>query len=372
MKYRNTDYLDLMTFRGGRPMLCELFGPLVGLTGEWAAQGASSGEMSLETFGFDCVELAGAGGHCGFVGGQEEVVLEETDRFLITRDAMGRTMKLQKGVASIALPMDFPVRDMDDWLRIKGRFAFCEGRVDRAVAAKAAMRRLGGALTLLSVPGAFMTARDLMGDEALCLAFYDQPELLHDIFSTLAATSVEVIRRIGQYVTIDNLCIGEDLAGKSGPLLSPAHVREFLAPYYRAAWDAAREAGAVLFSQDSDGFVEPVMEAFIACGVNVFYPCEPAAGMDIVKLRRRFGKRCAFKGGIDKLALLGGPEDIERELQYKLTDPALRAGMVFGLDHRIPNGTPLENYIYYVETAREILGIKPAPNGERKFFRMAF
>ena len=36
-------------------------------------------------------------------------------------------------------------------------------------------------------------------------------------------------------------------------------------------------------------------------------------------------------------------------------------GCVLALDHRIPNGTPLENYRYYVRTAREILGLEPDP-----------
>lgn len=370
MRYSNKEYIDLMTFKDGRPMLCELFGPLVGLPGEWAAQGASADEQSLDAFGFDYVETIDAGGHCGLLDDRPPVVLEENDRFLITRDSMGRTMKLPKGVATIALPMDFPVQTMDDWLKIKPRFAFHESRINHVAARRAAAKRGQGALTLLSLPGAFGMSRDLMGDEALCLAFYDKPELLHDILATFAVTAVAVIQQVGRHVTLDNLCIGEDLAGKSGPLLSPEQVRTFFAPYYQAVWDAAREAGAALFSQDSDGFVEPVMEAFMTCGVNVFFPCEPAAGMDVTQLRRRFGRRCAFKGGIDKLSLLGGIDGIERELQYKLIDPALRSGMVFGLDHRIPNGVPIENYRYYIRRARELLGLPEAR--PVKHIRMAF
>ena len=45
---------------------------------------------------------------------------------------------------------------------------------------------------------------------------------------------------------------------------------------------------------------------------------------------------------------------------------------VFGLDHRIPNGTPLENYRYYVQRGREILGL-PALDGKAQGWgRMAF
>jgi hypothetical protein len=44
--------------------------------------------------------------------------------------------------------------------------------------------------------------------------------------------------------------------------------------------------------------------------------------------------------------------------------------MVFGLDHRIPNGTPVANYRFYVRTAREILGLDPNP--KPGWARMAF
>jgi len=49
-----------------------------------------------------------------------------------------------------------------------------------------------------------------------------------------------------------------------------------------------------------------------------------------------------------------------------------QGGTVFGLDHRIPNGTPLENYRYYVDTGREILGLPPRTRGHKGWQRMAF
>jgi uroporphyrinogen-III decarboxylase len=113
--------------------------------------------------------------------------------------------------------------------------------------------------------------------------------------------------------------------------------------------------------------MNPVMDAFIECGVNVFYPCEPAAGMDIVALRKKYGKKFAMIGGIDKHVLRASKEEIRKELEYKL-QPIMRGGGVcFALDHRIPNGTPLENYRYYVKTTREILGIEDEEKGWGRF-----
>jgi uroporphyrinogen-III decarboxylase len=115
--------------------------------------------------------------------------------------------------------------------------------------------------------------------------------------------------------------------------------------------------GTQLFSQDSDGNMEAVMETFIDSGVNIMLPAEPAAGMDIVALRKRYGTRMAFKGGIDKHVLRQDRAAIVKELEYKLQPLMRQGGMIFGLDHRIPNGTSLENYRFYIRTAKEILGL---------------
>ncbi len=51
--------------------------------------------------------------------------------------------------------------------------------------------------------------------------------------------------------------------------------------------------------------------------------------------------------------------------------PLMReGGVVFGLDHRIPNGTPLDLYRYYVRRGRELLGLEPNP--QPSWGRMAF
>lgn len=61
---------------------------------------------------------------------------------------------------------------------------------------------------------------------------------------------------------------------------------------------------------------------------------------------------------------------IRRELEYKMSKPMLHGGTIFAIDHRIPNGTPLENYRFYVRTGREILGLPPI--SEQGWERMAF
>lgn len=354
----------------GREMFCELFGPLLPLEAEWRRQGASEKEIAMTAFDWDYVLRANLAADCGAMTGITPTVISDNEQETISIDHYGRRMKLIKQSASIPLPLTHPVETMEDWLKIKHWYEFSEKRVDReALLAQKALYDKGY-LTVLSVPGGFDEPRQLLGEENLCIACYEEPELIEDILTTIGDTCVKVMERIGDIVPIDNLFIHEDMAGKSGPLFGPNQVNTFMKPYYQKLWACAQACGAQIFSQDSDGNMNPIMDELLECGLNSFHPCEPAAGMDMVQLRAKYGKRLMIKGGIDKFALRKDFAAIRKELEYKMSAPMLGGGTVFGLDHRIPNGVSIENYRYYVNLGREMLGLGPIR--EEGWARMAF
>jgi uroporphyrinogen-III decarboxylase len=373
MRYSREEYIELMGFGGShRPMFVELFGPMVGLEQEWRAQGAEEEEISLTAFDWDYVPVVPCGGTTGIFGGPETVTLEETAETLIQRDALGRRVKLFKNVATIPLPLDFPVRDMESWLRVKPLFAYRPERVDRTALRRAKQEQAEGSLVVASIPGGFDIPRELMGDELACTGFYEQPELLHDIIGTLKETCLRVLEQVTDELVIDQLSVHEDLAGKSGPLIGPKQFEEFIRHYFGAVWELVSSRGTRIFDMDSDGDVRPLLDHFLAAGLNSMHPMEPAAGMDIVEVRKKYGSRLAIRGGIDKHVLREGKEAIRAELEYKIPPLLKSGGVALGLDHRIPNGTSIENYRYYVDAGREILGLPPRSPVRTGWQRMAF
>lgn len=350
------EYLDYMTFRrNDRPLFTEIFGPLIGLKEEWEAQGATPEELDFSAFAYRCEARGVIPVNTGRDGGYPEVPIEETEEHKTWRDGLGRTMVLPKGKATIALPMDYPVKTMDDWLKIKPWYTFSEARLAQDWQTAAARDRQAGRVVCVHIPGGFDEPRELLGEEALCVAYYDQPELVHDMLQTIGETAFKVLERVSAAVPVDMLCVHEDMAGKSGPLAGPTQIREFIAPYYLKIWDLLRQRGARLFDQDSDGNMNPVIDAFLDAGVNCMHPMEPAAGMDIVAVRRKYGTRLAFYGGLDKHVLRQSPEAITRELEYKVPLMVKTGGCVLGLDHRIPGGSSLENYKFYIRKVWEIM-----------------
>ncbi|MBR6679779.1 MAG: hypothetical protein IKL59_00815 [Clostridia bacterium] len=354
----------------GREFFCELFGPLHTLEAEWRRQGATEKEIAMTAFDWDYVMRTGLSGTTHPITGKSTVILEDTPEYTISIDRMGRKQKLIKKSATIPLPMEYPVKCMDDWLKVKHWYEFSENRIDVEKLKHQKELHDKGYLTLISIPGGFDEPRQLMGEEDLCIAYYDDPELIEDMMTTFTDTALKVLERVGEIVPIDNLCVHEDMAGKSGPLIGPNLISEFIAPYYQKVWDCARSYGAKIFSQDSDGNMNPIIDAFLDCGVNCFFPLEPAAGMDIVEIRKKYGNKMCLKGGIDKHVLRRDKDAIRAELEYKMSDVMLGGGTIFSLDHRIPNGVSIENYRFYVEYGRKLLGLPPI--SEEGWGRMAF
>ncbi len=374
MKFHREEYLDLMTFHSTPPrqMFVELFGPLVGLEDEWRAQGAASEELELVAFDWDYVPVVDCGGKTGLFGGYPKRIIEDTSEFLIEKDELGRTIKLCKNVATIPLPLDFPVKDMDDWQKVKPFFTFNEKRIDWSAVEQAQKMQANGTLVVANIPGAFDMPRQLMGEENACLCYYLQPELMEDMLQTFSDTAFEVLQRISEKLVIDQLSVHEDLAGKSGSLVGPPQIETFIKPYFRRIWERLSVCGTKIFDMDTDGNVNSVLDAFLDCGLNSMHPMEPAAGMDSVAVRKKYGTRLAIRGGIDKHVLRQDKAAIRKELEYKMQPLMQQGGIAFGLDHRIPNGTPIENYRYYVNVGRELLGLPPLNSGSKGWQRMAF
>lgn len=356
-----------------RAMFSELFGPLIGLSEEWKAQGASEDENGMVAFDWDYVPYIDCGVNMGAFNTPPRQVIEETEEYLIERDHLGRTTKLCKQIATIPVPLDYPIVKPEDWQQLKPYFEYYKGRINRDKLAEVKAKQQKGVLVKAEIPGGWNILRELMGEERACLAFFDYPEMVRDILGTIRDTSMKCLEQVCEHIIIDQLSVHDDMAGNSGPLIGPGQIMEFIYPYYRPCWDLVSSYGTKLFNQDSDGDMRPVVDVFLDCGINVIHPCEPNAGMDIVELRKKYGNRLAMLGGIDKFVLFKSKEAICSELEYKM-QPVMRetGGIIFGLDHRIPNGVPLENYRYYVDIGRKILDLPPLDGLRKGWARMAF
>jgi hypothetical protein len=356
MGVRREEYLDYMTFKSRkRALYGETLGPMVGLKDEWKAQGASDAELDLSAFEYREPLKYDCGIFTGYYGPDQSEIISLTDEEIYYKNYMGIRHRVVRASSTLGMPLEWPVKSRADWESVKQYYAFCPERIGKDLAQRCAEMRDKGYVIVATIPGGFDEIRVLLGDEEAIVAPYTDPEFLQEILETIGDTARKVLELATRETVIDELIVHEDMAGKHSPLWGPVQVHDFMVPYYRKCWSIVQERGGRIFNVDSDGDCNAIMDGLVEGGINMFHPCEPAAGMDVVALRRKFGTRLAFEGGIDKFALRGSFEDIDRELERVVPAMVRTGGAMLSIDHRIPNGVPLANYCYYIKKLQEII-----------------
>ncbi|OGV81794.1 MAG: hypothetical protein A3K19_26375 [Lentisphaerae bacterium RIFOXYB12_FULL_65_16] len=296
----------------------------------------------------------------------EEKLIEERENSRVVQDWKGNVCEIGKEftVEYLRNAIDFvtrrwikcPVESWADWADMKRRY----DAQDPARLPKNAVE-LGNQLRNRDWPvevhfsGPFWQLREWLGFENLCMLFYDDPKLARDMIRFWEDHVAVLLQRIFQHVTPDVVHISEDMAYKSFSMISPQMAREFLLPTWKRWGEVVRAAGVPVYAVDSDGYIGELIPLWIEAGVNLCDPIEVAAGNDIVAFRKQFGKKMAYRGGVDKRAMAKGGKVIEAEMARIM--PVIEdGGFIPGCDHGVPSDVSWPNYVNYVRLLARATG----------------
>jgi uroporphyrinogen decarboxylase len=141
--------------------------------------------------------------------------------------------------------------------------------------------------------------RSFMGVERISVMFYDDPDLIHEMAEHIADFAVQILTPLLQRIDFDFAYIWEDMAGKAGPLCSPATYRQFMLGPLKRITALLHAHGVDTIIVDSDGNNDVLVPLWLEAGVTGLRPFEAAAGCDPVAIRKRYGKNLIIQGGID-------------------------------------------------------------------------
>jgi len=285
----------------------------------------------------------------------EERVIEEDEETITFQNSQGIICRDRKRMKTIPHYIKFPVETEEDFENIVWRYNPEDpGRYpqDWDIWVEKFKNRtypLG-----ISISGFFGQPRNWMGLENLCVAYYENPRLVHRMCEFWLEFNMRLYERALQDVQFDFAQIWEDMAYKAGPLISPKLFREFMSPYYRRLVDFLHKHGIKIVLVDTDGRIDELIPLFLEVGVNGLYPIEIAADNDPVEFRKQYPELIMI-GGVDKRQLSKTREDIRRELMSKLPYLLERGGYMPGVDHLVPPDVSLDNFKYYTELKWRII-----------------
>ncbi len=291
----------------------------------------------------------------------ERKVIEENEETILYVNHEGILMREHKNNPQSSMPqfVRFPIENRTEFRR------FYQERMQTNLASRIgenyaekliAYRNRDFPLIIISDRwgGFFGGLRAMVGVERLCTLFYDEPTFIEEMMDGVADFIIAMMGKILDYTDVDVYGFWEDMAYKTGPLISPEMFRKYALPRYKRVVDFIRSRGVPFVSLDSDGNIWPLIPAWLEAGINILYPFEAQSGMDVLEVRRKYGRDLRIWFGIDKRVLVQGPQAIDAELR-RIQPLVQEGGYVPGLDHSIPPDVPFANYCYYMKQLRIIV-----------------
>jgi len=199
----------------------------------------------------------------------------------------------------------------------------------------------------------FTAAWQLMGFEAFCLALYDDFQFVSDIICRLGEETMRLMDRVLSYDSVGIMCFADDVAYKSGPMISPQFLRRLFFPWLRRAASICHEAGRPILYH-SDGDLDEILPDIVASGVDGIMGIEPKC-MDIAIVKRKYGDNLALMGNVDLGYTLtrGTEDDVKMEVKKIIHDVGPGGGLLVGSSNSITNYVPLRNYKALLEAVVE-------------------
>jgi len=190
-----------------------------------------------------------------------------------------------------------------------------------------------------------------------------EPEFNRALLARVAEVMIGLdeagIRAAGPYLSVVRLS-GEDLGMQDRGMFAPAIWHGALYPVLRRRWLAARQVLEEVNPRcrillHSCGAIREYLPDIIDAGIEVIDPVQvQAAGMDAEGLKRDFGTRLAFHGGIDTQRLLpsGTPDEVRAETARAIGALGSSGGYVLAPVHHVQSDVPPVNVVAMFEAAR--------------------
>jgi len=204
----------------------------------------------------------------------------------------------------------------------------------------------------------FLIYANLRGLEQAFADLIENPEMVHYCLGKLFDVAYQDTLRIYEQAGHGNVHISyvaEDMGSQEGLLFSPTQISEFLLPGMRRMIALAHQVGAYVFHHN-DGAVRKIIPAMIAAGIDVLNPIQwRCPGMDRQSLKRDFGDRVIFHGGVDNQYTLpfGTVDEVRQEVQDNLRILGAGGGYILAPCHNIQVVSPAENVVAMYEAGYE-------------------
>ncbi len=200
---------------------------------------------------------------------------------------------------------------------------------------------------------AFMWSAYLMGLDNFLMNFLAEPELVEITMEKVLRCNMRIVQRAIR-AGAEVIILGDDYAGNLGPMMSPAHFRQFVLPCLQRMIAMIHEEGALCIKH-SDGNLYSLLDMIVSAAPDGINPIEPVAGMDLARVKQLVGDKVCVTGNIDCAQLLphGTRQEVRDAVRQAIAAAAPRGGYILTSSNSIHSSCNPHNFVEMVRACHE-------------------
>lgn len=190
------------------------------------------------------------------------------------------------------------------------------------------------------------------GLETLAYALYDDPGLVRAVVDRVGEVHVAAAKVHVQYGKMRFLFGGDDMGYKTGTLVSPDALREYVLPWHKKIAAVAHEAGRPYVLHSCGNLTEIMGDLVEDVGIDGRHSFEDAIE-PVEEFFGRWGDKVAVLGGVDMDFLCRSDEGAVRARVRKILDVCQGGRYCLGTGNSVANYVPVENYLAMLDEGRK-------------------
>ncbi|MFH1007509.1 MAG: uroporphyrinogen decarboxylase family protein [Candidatus Latescibacterota bacterium] len=282
----------------------------------------------------------------------EPVVLEETEETILTRDGNGAALRQHKLHSSTPEHVDFAVTERRGWEELikphltpdRARINFEDYRKAKETCRQAQRFFCWSGLNV------FELMHPVCGHEHMLIGMALDPDWIRDMVTTYCDLTIALLEILFEQEGLpDGIWFWEDMGFKQRPFMSPKMYQEIIQPAHEKTIAFAHSLGLPVIMH-SCGYIEPLLPHMVEAGLDCLQVIETKAGMDLLRIKQRYGDKLVLFGGMDARNLVANNRDaIRAELAEKIPVVKKDFGYILHSDHSIPTTTEYDTYRFFVD-----------------------
>ncbi len=189
-------------------------------------------------------------------------------------------------------------------------------------------------------PGIFEQCHYLMEIQNCLIAFYEEPECMHELIDYITEWELAYAREMCAHMKPDALFHHDDWGSQASTFLSPEMFEEFFLDSYKKVYGYYKSHGVEIIVHHSDSYAATLVPYMIDMGVDIWQGV--MRSNNIADLIKQYGGQLSFMGGIDSATV-----DFEGWTQEVVKEKVEEACREFGTLYYIPctsQGGPMSTY----------------------------